>query len=185
MQGWAASLHIMYGYTFRCRTLLGKQLLSFIPKLKEVNNPESNPTHLLMQKLFQDSLGLPCELSNRLAGLWRFWLLAILDSPGCNPSQAPGDHSGKVSSALLLVAFAKHCPVSAHLGSKALPLALIPFQNYWIQSVKTCEWTHILSCHVFKSVSYHIFQRKCRLLTHSQGTPYCRTSIFRLPFRDY
>lgn len=38
------------------------------------------------------------------------------------------------------------------------------------------------SCHVFESVSYHIFQTKCRLLIHSQGTPYCRTSIFRLPF---
>lgn len=172
----------MYGYTFRCRTLLGKKLLSFyIPKLTEVNNPEPNPTHELVQKLFQDYLGLPWDLSNRLAGLWRSWLLAILDSPGCHPSQAPGDHSGKVSNAFL-VAFAKHSPVSTSLASKADPLALLPFQNCWIQSVKTCKWRHILSCHVFESVSYHIFQRKCRLLTHSQGTPYCRTSIFRLPF---
>lgn len=160
-----------------------KKLLSFIPKLTEVNNLESNPTHPLVQKLFQDYVELPWDLSNRLAALRRSWLLAILGSPGCHPSQAPGDHSGKVSS-VLLVAFSKHSSVSACLGSKAHPLALLPFQNYWIQSVKTSKWRHILSCPVFESVSYHIFQRKCRLLTHSQGTPYCRTSIFRLLFWD-
>lgn len=174
----------MYGQTFRSRTLLGKKLLSFIPKLTERNNPESNPTHQLVQKLFQDYLGLPWDLSNRLADVWRSWPLPILHSPCCHPKRAPGDHSGKVSNALFLVAFAKHSPVSACLCSKVHPLASLPFQNYRIQSVKMCKWRHILSCHMFESVSYHIFQRKCRLLTHSQGTPYCRTSIFRLPFWD-
>lgn len=160
----------MYGYTFRCRILLGKKLLSFIPKLTEVKNPESNPIHLLIQKLFQDCLGLPWDPTNRLAGLWRPWLLALLDSPGCHCSQAPGDNSEKVSNALLLVVFAKHCLVSASLGSKAHPLALLPFQNYWIQSVKTCKWRPILSCHLFESVSYHIFQRICRLQTQSRNS---------------
>lgn len=49
-------------------------------------------------------------------------------------------------------------------------LSYLIFQKDWSQSVKKGKWRHILIFHVFKSVSYYAFPRKCRLLTQSQGT---------------